>query len=118
MQKGTEKKSKRTQREGYEVIKCYSQGIAWSPSRKAGSYCFDDLGAESSLRYYGNMCNVMGEVLLSRYDLFVSQGVKTHLTTNLTSSELEKTYGSRVRSRMREMFNLVCFEKGARDKRR
>ncbi|WP_240676047.1 P-loop NTPase family protein [Botryobacter ruber] len=105
-------------REGYEVIQRFSQGIVWSPSRKPGGYCFDDLGAESSLRYYGNMCNVMGEVLLSRYDLFVSQGVKTHLTTNLTSSEMEKTYGSRVRSRMREMFNLVSFEKEARDKRR
>ena len=104
-------------REGYEVVQRYSQGIVWSPSRKPGGYCFDDLGAESSLKHYGNLCNVMGEVLLSRYDLFVSQGVKTHLTTNLTSSELEKIYGSRVRSRMREMFNLVSFEKGARDKR-
>ncbi|TXK45719.1 ATPase [Pontibacter qinzhouensis] len=104
-------------KEGYEVIRCYSQGILWSPSRKPGAYCFDDLGAESCLKHYGNTCNVMGEILLSRYDLFVSQGVKTHLTTNLTSSEIEKTYGSRVRSRMREMFNLVSFEKGARDKR-
>jgi len=26
-------------------------------------------------------------------------------------------YGSRVRSRMREMFNLVAFERSAKDKR-
>jgi len=76
------------------------------------------LGAENNLKYYGNECNVMGEILLSRYDLFVSRGVRTHLTTNLTSSELEKHYGNRVRSWMRELFNLVSFGKEANDKRK
>ncbi|WP_222707243.1 ATPase [Pontibacter qinzhouensis] len=84
-------------KDGYEVIRRYSQGIVWSPTRKPGACCFDDLGAASSLKHYGNSCNVMGEILLSRYDLFVTQGVKTHLTTNLTSSEIEKTYGNSVR---------------------
>ncbi|WP_245842888.1 ATPase [Pontibacter ummariensis] len=103
-------------REGYEVIQRYSQPPPGS-LLKASAYLFDDLGTESSGRHYGNTCNVMGEVLLSRYDQFVLRGVKTHLTTNLTSSEIEKAYGSRVRSRMREMFNLICFDKGTKDKR-
>ena len=59
----------------------------------------------------------MAEILLSRYDLFVSKGIPTHLTTNLSASEIEDKYGNRVRSRMREMFNLVAFDKNAGDKR-
>ena len=59
----------------------------------------------------------MAEILLSRYDLFVHHGMMTHLTTNLSASEIEQAYGNRVRSRMREMFNLVAFDKTAQDKR-
>jgi len=63
----------------------------------------------------------MGEILLSRYDLFTqtghSQRIKTHITTNLNAEELEKRYGNRVRSRMRTMFNLISFDKNSKDKR-
>lgn len=63
----------------------------------------------------------MGEILLSRYDLFchpeLSRRVKTHATTNLNAQELEERYGNRVRSRMRQLFNLVAFDKGCGDKR-
>ncbi|MDW3197063.1 MAG: hypothetical protein R8G66_32090 [Cytophagales bacterium] len=58
----------------------------------------------------------MSEILLSRYDLFISQGMLTHLTTNLNSNEIEELYGNRVRSRVREMMNLVGYENG-KDKR-
>lgn len=57
------------------------------------------------MNYWGNNCNVMGEVLLSRYDLFISSKMITHVTTNLNSQELEVLYGNRLRSRMRAMFN-------------
>ena len=62
-------------------------------------------------------CNVMGEVLLSRYDLFINHKVKTHITTNLNAQELEDRYGNRVRSRMREMMNLLAFDSSTIDKR-
>jgi len=60
----------------------------------------------------------MGEILLSRYDHFISNHMLTHATTNLSASELEDYYGNRVRSRMREMFHLIAFDGGAKDKRR
>jgi DNA replication protein DnaC len=41
----------------------------------------------------------------------------THITTNLSASELEEIYGNRIRSRMREMFNLVAFDRDTKDKR-
>jgi hypothetical protein len=59
----------------------------------------------------------LGEILLSRYDLFLSNKTLTHATTNLNAQELEERYGNRVRSRLRELFNLIAFDKGSADKR-
>lgn len=101
--------------EGFEVIWRYSRMSFNNGHPKI--YCFDDLGTEQSLKYFGNECNVMGEILLSRYEYFISQKMVTHLTTNLSASEIEEIYGNRVRSRLREAFNLVSFNKATIDKR-
>ncbi|AKD04283.1 hypothetical protein PKOR_15800 [Pontibacter korlensis] len=53
---------------------------------------------------YSNRYNVLGEILLSRYDLFASSGLKSYLATKLTSMEIEHVYSLRGRSRRREMF--------------
>ena len=83
-------------------------------------FCFDDLGVEPPGRFYGKDLNVMGEVLLSRYELFLqtNKKLKTHATTNLSADELEERYGHRVRSRMRELFNLIAFDETIGDKRK
>lgn len=96
---------------GYKTIEDYGN---------SSFLCFDDLGIEPPGRYYGHDCNVMGEVLLSRYELFLktNRKIKTHVTTNLNAEELEDRYGNRVRSRMREMFNLIAFDKSTTDKRK
>lgn len=94
---------------GYKIIEDYEKG---------GSYCFDDLGIEPLGFYYGRDCNVMGEILVSRYELFLTSKFKTHATTNLSAEELEERYGERVRSRMRKMFNLISFDIKSEDKRK
>lgn len=101
--------------EGYPVIHKYASGKTFQSG--PGNVCFDDLGAEGSLKYYGNECNVMAEVLLSRYDLYIEKKITTHITTNLAASEIEKQYGTRVRSRLREMCNLIAFPSHTKDKR-
>jgi DNA replication protein DnaC len=101
--------------DGYEVIHKYSKGKLYQSQPK--TICFDDLGTENNLKYYGNECNVMAEILLSRYDIYISKNIQTHITTNLSASEIETYYGNRVRSRMREMFNLIAFDKTIKDKR-
>ena len=120
---------------GYAVLTPYSENRV---------VCFDDLGIEPTGCHYGKDCNVMGEILLSRYDLYCQSNqnsttslripnrmgmkqslnwrqsqrqIKTHLTTNLNAKELEDRYGSRLRSRMRESYNLISFNKNATDKR-
>jgi energy-coupling factor transporter ATP-binding protein EcfA2 len=103
---------------GFKIIEQYGEN---------NFYCFDDLGVEPTGRYFGKDCNVMGEIILSRYELIChpdpacrgrrSRRVFTHATTNLNAHELEERYGNRVRSRMREMFNLIAFDKNSNDKR-
>ena len=102
-------------KEGYEVIQRYCSGNKLQNNVK--NYCFDDLGTENNLKYFGNECNVMGEILLSRYDLFINKKVITHITTNLSASEIEAAYGNRVRSRLRQMLNLIAFNPITKDKR-
>ncbi|MDC9722251.1 MAG: ATPase, partial [Urechidicola sp.] len=94
---------------GYKIIEDYGDNRF---------YCFDDLGIEPTGRYFGKDCNVMGEVILSRHELFLKYKFKTHCTTNLNAKELEDRYGNRVRSRMRELFNLIGFDKSSNDKRK
>lgn len=101
--------------DGYEVIHRYSKGKLYQSEPKI--ICFDDLGTENNLKYYGNECNVMAEILLSRYDLFTTKKLQTHITTNLSASEIENHYGNRVRSRLREMVNLIAYDKTTPDKR-
>lgn len=107
-------------KDGYEVMQEYSKKA--QHQRKGEfipkSFCFDDLGVESNLKHFGNECNIMGEILLSCYEMFVSRKAITHITTNLSSSEIEILYGNRVRSRMREMFNLMSYNKECSDKRK
>jgi hypothetical protein len=71
-------------------------------------YCFDDLGSENtSAKYMGNELNVMERVIISRYERGVSYFIQTHFTTNLDGNQIEQKYGTRVRSRLREMVNFI-----------
>ena len=101
--------------EGYHIIHKYSIGKLYQS--EARTICFDDLGIENNLKYFGNDCNVMAEILLSRYDIYISKNIRTHLTTNLSASEIETMYGNRVRSRLRSMCNLIAFNQATPDKR-
>ena len=112
----------------YEIIPCRNitfsfNHLGYKTIEEFGDsrfYCFDDLGIEPLGRHYGKDCNVLGEVLLSRYELFLQTKtkIKTHATTNLNAEELEERYGNRVRSRMRELFNLIAFDQKTNDKRK
>jgi predicted AAA+ superfamily ATPase len=101
---------------GYSIIPKYSTLSFQNHEPKI--YCFDDLGTENNLKFFGNECNIMAEILLSRYDQFVSRNLITHITTNLSATEIEAAYGNRVRSRMRELFNLIAFNRTSTDKRK
>jgi len=67
--------------------------------------CIDDLGTEDIKNHYGNKKNVIGDLIELKYAKKTT-GIYLHGTTNLTAEQLKDFYGSRVTSRMREIFNL------------
>ena len=101
---------------GFEALQPYMQKS--NQKYRLAGYCFDDLGAEKQIKHYGNDCNVMAEILISRYEQFIENNSITHTTTNLSASEIENLYGNRLRSRMRDMFNLIAFDDFSKDKRK
>jgi DNA replication protein DnaC len=103
--------------EGYDVIHRYTSRSFNMHTHQPRAICFDDLGFEGNVPWYGTICNSVAEILLLRYDLFMEHGMITHATTNLDSSGLEERYGNRIRSRMRQMFNLIAFPQTGADKR-
>lgn len=70
---------------GYDMIHRYSRGKLYGS--EARQYCFDDLGIENNIKYYAIECNVMAEILLTRYDLFVSKRVLRGKLTNFPGRE-------------------------------
>lgn len=72
----------------------------------------DDIGSENIVSNYGNTTNVIGELILRRYDL----QLKTFATSNLDRKTLKSFYGDRVYSRMNEMFNFIVV--GGDDRRK
>lgn len=87
-------------------------------NHKLMGICFDDLGTEVDKKHYGNESNVMAEILLNRYDRKSDLKGKTHITTNLNTTEIGERYGDRVRSRLREMFNVLIFDEKSPDRRK
>lgn len=66
--------------------------------------CFDDLGCEEVKNNFGNKKNVMADIIRVIYDR--KNFAQFHITTNLNWNEIEEKYGSRIQSRMLEMFNV------------
>lgn len=86
----------------------------------AQAICFNDLGTEiesGTSSHFGNKKNVMGEIILNHYEKNYEKKFSFHFTTNLGADEIEKFYGPRVRSRLREMCNIISLE-GIEDKRK
>jgi hypothetical protein len=70
-------------------------------------FIFDDLGAErTSVQNMGNPLNPMERIILWKYE-HEDPFVNTHFTTNLSGSQIEALYGTRVRSRLKEMVNFI-----------
>ena len=82
------------------------------------SYCLDDIGTEDEVKHYGTQINVLGQIILMRYELYQERQVLTHFTSNLTAPQIEKHYGDRVRSRLREMCNWIQYTAESTDKRK
>ena len=79
----------------------------------------DDIGFSVDVKRYGNTVNIITEILMERYDLFVSTGIKTHLSSNIMTQitndiankpTLKLMYGARIIDRIKEMCEIVTFK--------
>ncbi len=84
---------------------------------RIGTLVIDDLGHETPYNYYGNRTDVIEDLLVFRYNGFQKNGLKTHATSNLNSDEIKERYDLRSASRMKEMFNIISFDRKSTDKR-
>lgn len=67
----------------------------------------DDMGDEpKEVIHFGMIYNPVMDLLLHRYD----RKLMTLISTNLTSTEIEKHYSGRIRDRLREMMQEIIFE--------
>lgn len=76
----------------------------------------DDLGlGQVDYKSYGNVTNIIAEILFERDELYVMEGFLTHLSSNVATTvpmdsdkkSLEKMYGDRILDRIKQMCNLI-----------
>lgn len=70
---------------------------------------FDDLGAEGTVKHYGNEKNVMSDIIQEVYKNFQKGHPAPHFTSNLIMREIADHYGVRVADRLAEMCNVIVF---------
>ena len=85
----------------YEGIKTFSNKFDQTER------IFDDLGEEeTTINDYGTKVSVMAHIISERYK-GMRNGCKTHITTNLSMTQIRERYGGRIESRVSEMFNVI-----------
>jgi hypothetical protein len=107
--------------EGRELLSQYTAPKETVPSQRnygqdKSGICFDDLGCEKEGIHYADKVEILAPIIEMRY----TRGLHTmtHITTNLPPEEIDRRYGARLRSRMREMFNVIDFPDTATDRRK
>jgi len=94
--------------EGGKVIQIWGMGYTSEGTIiDKADLCIDEFGLEETSRHYGDQEQVISSILFLRYDLFRCKGSKTHITTNLNKTLIEKNNEGRLASRFNEMFNFV-----------
>lgn len=82
---------------------------------------FDELGRETiPANHFGQKLNVMQYILHIRYSLWQSRGIKTFITTNLSTDDVHDFYDGIndrfISDRCKEMFNVVSLLGSSRRK--
>lgn len=71
-------------------------------------WLFDDLGTEDPVNDFGTKVDPLSLIILERYKMKDKQPFNTlHITTNMNGDMIQNRYDARIRSRIREMFNVI-----------
>lgn len=90
-----------------EVVEMFNlHGTAGIQNLFRGQRYFDDVGTEDVGQHYGKS-EVFKILIERRHELFLRSGHKTFITSNLSRDQFATIYGSRIESRLYEMFNII-----------
>lgn len=99
---------------GIDHLNTYSQIQSVSPGARnfyqhEHSFCYDELFGEEKVNYMGNAMDISAYMINSLYDIrkYHGQFYKFHCTSNYDGEAIEHKCGKTIRSRMKEMFNLI-----------
>jgi len=83
----------------------------------------DDIGINQDAKRYGNTVNIISEIIVDRYELFINAGYRTHFSSNVIAEykgdindpkskmpTLRSLYGGRVLDRIKEMCDIIVFK--------
>ena len=95
-----------------DVVMGYSEhGDKHFNNYREGICYFADLGDENkSSSNYANKLEVMREMIMIRYELWIKNKTITHFTTNLDAFQLYERYGERAFFRLFEMCNFCVMQ--------
>jgi DNA replication protein DnaC len=100
----------------HEVVEMFNiNGSAGIKHFYRGQRYFDDVGSEETGSHYGKV-EVFRNLLERRHSLFMTSRQKTFISSNLSRKEISDVYGTRVNSRINEMFNILYL--GGDDRRK
>jgi hypothetical protein len=71
------------------------------------AFCFTELGEELKSRHYSTSCYVMDQIIHTRCEQYLREGILTHVTSSLTSFQIEARYGFPMRDYLRTSFNRI-----------
>ncbi len=91
-----------------EIVMEYSKnGYAGLETFLKSNCYYDDLGTEDKAGHYEQKKELFKTIIEARYNQFINQGIRTHISTNLNPDEIAERYGERIESRIYEMFNII-----------
>lgn len=107
-------------KDGSDALNKYSELQAVYPQQTFGieaiGRLYDDLGTEDNKSHFGNKVNVMQDIFYKIYENELTG--MFHVTTNITGDQIGEFYGVRIKSRIREMYNVIQFNGKSPDRRR
>jgi DNA replication protein DnaC len=101
-------------RDMLEEMKPLDIKIRYGSNLKMNLY-IDDIGIQKNKNDYGNIVNIVSELIFEREELFQNEGYKTHFSSNLPHSSetavetLEVLFGKRVIDRVYGMCELISW---------
>ncbi len=93
-----------------EIMDAVKKNGIYEAPKKEGILYIDDIGTEETpVLHFGTPIHWLKD-FIEQYHFHKLSFNKIILSTNLNTDQLEEKYGYRVRSRMREMFNVIDLE--------